>query len=309
MNARTHRRRSQQGSALIAVFWLIAILGMVMFTGVRMLEADTKVTRVNRARIYALRYAESGLAIGRHPVITQDDPLLADSGPDGGGYKVTLHSEEGRLNINTLLLGSDRSLLKRLFISWGLAAEETAALVDALKDWVDADDLVSLNGAEKREYEKEGLDGMPYNRHFKTLDEMALVRGMDRVSMARPDWRDFFTIYGDGRVDVNDAQPEIIALLAGVPLERVASLLKFRCGPDGMLGTQDDRRVGSVIQVAQLLGVNMASTIQSLNQYVRFDSSIRRIESVGTMGGLSRKLVLITQDKKILWRGEVPYHE
>ncbi len=291
------------------MFWLIAILSMIMLVGVRMLEADTKISRVNRARIYAQRFAETGLAIGRHPLITLDDPLLHHADGNAGGYNVTIRSEEARLNINVLLLKSDRAMLKRLFTFWGMKTDDVAALSDALKDWVDADDLVSLNGAEKRDYEKEGFDGMPFNRPFKDLDEMSLVRGMDQIAELRPEWRDWFTVHGDGHVDVNDARPELIALLADVPMERVAPLLEFRAGPDGVRDTIDDRRISSVQQLAQLLGVNQPVVVQQLTQWVRFDGVIRRIESVGKMGGISRKLVLITQGNQVLWRGEVPNHE
>jgi general secretion pathway protein K len=73
-------------------------------------------------------------------------------------------------------------LLRRLFTRWGFKPEFTAAVCDALKDWVDADENVSLNGAEKREYDRAGLEGMPFNRPFKEVDEMLLVRGMEIVN-------------------------------------------------------------------------------------------------------------------------------
>jgi hypothetical protein len=274
-----------------------------------LLETDSKVSRVNRSRIYAQRFAETGLAIGRHPMITLDDPLLHDTDENGSGYDVTIRSEEARLNINILALEPGSKLLKRLLASWGIKPDEASALADALKDWVDADDLTSLNGAEKREYEKEGFDGMPFNRPFKDLDEMSLVRGMDHLAEIRPDWRDFFTVHGDGHIDINDARPEIIALLGDVPQERLAPFFEYRNGPDGMRDTTDDRRISSVQQFAQLLGINQPQIVQQLTQWVRFDGVIHRIESTGKFAGLSRKLVMITQDNKVLWRGEVPNHE
>ena len=306
-----HQRslQSQRGSALIAVFWLIAILGMIMSVGIQLLDTDTKINRVNRCRIYAQRYAETGVAIGRHPSISLDDPLLHDSDANGSGYDVTIRSEEARLNINALLLESDPALLKRLFTTWGMKPDEVSALVDALKDWVDADELVALNGAEKREYEKEGLEGMPFNRPFKDLDEMTLVRGADRLADLRSGWRDYFTVHGDGHIDVNDARPEIIALLTDVPMERLAQMLEFRNGPDGVRDTLDDKRLSSVQQLAQLVGAYQPHVVKQLTRWVRFDGTIRRIESVGKMAGITRKLVLISQGSKVLWRGEVPNHE
>ena len=212
---------NNHGSALIAVFWMIAILGMVMFAGAKALQADTEFTRMMRGRIFAKRYAEMGLEVARHPAIQQDDPLLHFTSNDGGGYNVTLVSEEARLNVNHLVQTGDKVLLRRLFTRWGFKPEFVAALCDGLKDWVDADENVSLNGAEKRDYAKMGFEGMPFNRPFKEVEEMLHVRGMEIVNTERPDWREWFTVFGDGRVDINDARPELISLLADVPMERV----------------------------------------------------------------------------------------
>ncbi|MEZ5387776.1 MAG: type II secretion system protein GspK [Prosthecobacter sp.] len=298
----------QRGSALIAVFWMIFVLGMVLFAATKALHADTAYTRMMRGRIYAKRYAETGLELARHPVIQQDDPLLHFANDDEGGFDVTLKTEEARLNINHLLLTGDKVLLRRLFNRWDFKPEFTAALCDALKDWVDEDDSVSLNGAEKREYQKAGLEGMPFNRPFKEVEEMLNVRGMDIVNAERPDWREWFTVYGDGLIDINDTSAEIISLLGNVPMERVQPLLTFRAGPDGRHRTRDDSRFTSVPQVAQMLGVFNRGTVEQLTQWIQFSGPIRRIESVGYLGSLKRKLILITQGGQAVWRGEIPVH-
>lgn len=299
---------SQRGSALIVVFWMIAILGMVMFAGAKSLQADSQYARLMRGRIFAKRYAEMGIEVARHPAIKEDDPLLHFSADNGGGYNVKLVAEEARLNINHLIQTGDKVLLRRLFTAWGFKPEFVSALCDALKDWVDADSHVSLNGAEKRDYQKMGYEGMPFNRPFKEVEEMLHVRGMDLVNIERPDWREWFTIYGDGRVDVNDARPELIALLADVPMERLTPLLTLRAGRDGVQHTQDDVRLSSVPQVAQLLGVFHPQIVEQLTHWIQFAGPIRRIESVGTLGPLQRKLILITQGGRAVWRGEIPAH-
>ncbi len=299
-------RKRQQGSALIAVFWMIAILGMVVFAGAKALDSDTRQTRQIRGRTYAKRLAQMGIEVGRHPSIQPGDPLLHHAGADGGGFEVKLVSEEARLNINVLLQSGDKILLPRLFTAWGLKSEAVAALHDALKDWVDADDHTSFQGAETRDYEKAGLTGMPFNKPFKDVDEMLLVRGMDRLNTLRPDWREWFTVHGDGRVDVNDARADLIALLANVPVERVAPLLTLRAGVDGALGTRDDVRLTSAVQVAQLLGVFQPGIVEQLTRWVQFAGPIRRIESTGEFGGIRRRLVLILQNQQALWRGELP---
>lgn len=298
----------RQGSALIAVFWMIAVLGLVVYAGAKALETDARYARQMRGRTYAKRLAQMGLEIGRHPGLPEHDPLLRYTSPEGGTYEVKIVAEEARLNINVLLQNDDRIFLPRLFAHWGMKPEAAAALRDALKDWVDADDRTGLNGAEQRDYEKAGLEGMPFNRAFKEVDEMLLVRGMAAVNVARPDWREWFTVHGDGRVDVNDARADLIALLANVPIERVQPLLALRAGRDGARGTKDDVKLGSVPQVAQLLGVYQPQTVQQLTQWIQFSGPIRRIESIGQFGDIRRRLVLITQNQQALWRGEIPTH-
>ena len=59
----------QRGSALIAVFWMIFALGMVLFAATKALHGDTEYTRMMRGRIYAKRYAETGLELARHKQI------------------------------------------------------------------------------------------------------------------------------------------------------------------------------------------------------------------------------------------------
>lgn len=306
--SRLQRRTRQAGSALIAVFWMIAILGLVIYAGAKALEADSRYARQMRGRTYAKRLAQMGLEIGRHPALPEHDPLLHYMSPEGGTYEVRIVAEEARLNINVLLEADDKVLLPRLFASWGLKAETASALRDALRDWVDADSHVSLNGAEKRDYEKAGLEGMPFNRPFKEIEEMLMVRGMSEVNVLRPDWREWFTVYGDGRVDVNDARAELIALLANVPLERVQPLVTLRLGQDGVPRTQDDVKLTSVPQVAQLLGVFQPLIVEQLTHWIQFNGPIRRIESVGEFGDIQRRLVLITQNQQALWRGEIPSH-
>ena len=298
-------RRCNEGSALIAVFWMIAVLGMVIFASTKMLSADTGAARVGRDRMFAKRYAEMGLEVGRHPQIELYDALL-NYGDDTGSYMVNITTEEARFNINTLLLNTDRTVLRRIFAYWGIKPDEASRLSDALKDWVDADDNVSLNGAEKREYEKMGLRGLPYNRPFKDLDEMLLVRGMESLNIMRPDWREWVTVYGDGRVDINEARPDFIAVLADVPMERLTPLLTFRNGHDGAPHTMDDQKLNSAVQVAQMLGVFQPKIVQDLQQWLQFQGPIRRVECTGSYNSMQRKLLLITQNNQTLWRGEVP---
>jgi len=295
-----------RGSALIAVFWMIAVMGMVVLAGAKALQSDTQATRELRGRTFAKRLAQMGLEVARHPAIQMDDGLLHYTSPEGGGYDVKLTTEEARLNINVLLASGDKVLLPRLFGAWGLTPQQSGALNDALRDWIDEDDKSSLNGAEKRDYQKAGFEGLPFNKPFREVDEMLMVRGMDAINIMRPDWREWFTVMGDGRVDVNETRAELIALIANVPIERVTPLLTLRAGRDGAMHTRDDNRLNSPLQVAQLLGVYQPQTVELLTRWIQFAGPIKRLESTGYFGDIRRRLVLIVQNQKAIWRGELP---
>ncbi len=75
----------KKGSALIAVFWMIAVMGMVVFAGAKALDSDTRSTRALRGRTFAKRLAQMGVEVARHPAIEMDDGLLHYTSPDGGG--------------------------------------------------------------------------------------------------------------------------------------------------------------------------------------------------------------------------------
>jgi general secretion pathway protein K len=60
---------------------------------------------------------------------------------------------------------------------FGMEEENRRIFIDSLRDWIDEDDLVRLNGAEKEYYEKLGYQ--PRNRPLSTLDEITLVKGME----------------------------------------------------------------------------------------------------------------------------------
>uniref|UniRef100_A0A7C4VRE3 T2SS protein K first SAM-like domain-containing protein n=1 Tax=Desulfatirhabdium butyrativorans TaxID=340467 RepID=A0A7C4VRE3_9BACT len=54
-------------------------------------------------------------------------------------------------------------------------------LTDAMLDWIDADDLVRLNGAEADVYIQNGLSYVPSDAPFRTMTEMLLVIGMSEA--------------------------------------------------------------------------------------------------------------------------------
>ena len=59
--------------------------------------------------------------------------------------------------------------------------DQQTRLVNAILDWRDEDDLVHIEGAEKKEYQDAGLNYQPQNKPFQSIEELQLVLGMNET--------------------------------------------------------------------------------------------------------------------------------
>ncbi|MBT7960046.1 MAG: hypothetical protein HN759_12025, partial [Akkermansiaceae bacterium] len=221
------------GSALIAVFWIMAILALAVFSAVRVVYLDADIAAAQVNGFDALQVAERGVSVAVNPLIQRDDPLLiwADEEKEIS-YRARITSEAARFNINVLLLRKDKQLLTDILTDWGLVLVDAQMLVDNLTDWVDTGDLTELNGAEVDWYEDQGRPNHPFNRPFYSLDEMRLVKNMQMLEEVNPDWRNWFTVWSNGKLDLNEAAPELIAAAAEVSIDDAQDLVDYIVGPD-----------------------------------------------------------------------------
>ena len=152
----------------------------------RVVAYQVDVVDAQSSGIEARQQAEKGIAIAANPAVNPwEQQLLRQQFEDATGYQATIESEGKAFNINYILLGRDKALIRVIFDYWGIESENASAIADALVDWVDAGDGEETNGAEIDYYENEGFLNQPYNRPFYHLDEMRLVRGMEIVEAAR----------------------------------------------------------------------------------------------------------------------------
>ena len=293
----TSPARHPRGTALIAVLWLIAILAMAAMAALRVISFDMELATQKIHGSRASHMAEAGIAIGANPAVERDDPILSFYNPETDeGYDVELISEGGRFNINAILQSEDTVLLRSLFIDWGLDLDTAQALVDALADWVDADDEVRLNGAEYEWYEAQGRINQPFNRPFYDLSEMRLVRDMDLVEALRPDWRNWFTIWSSGLLDVNEASADLIAVAAEVSVEQAAAIPEIVNGPDGILGTEDDQPFQDVAQALAIIGVNTEARPDIAARFTVGDTTTR-VVSTGYASSAKRRITAVLRNR------------
>ncbi len=281
----------------MAVLWLIAILAMACMATLRVISFDMELASAKVHGSRARQVAEMGIAVGSNPVVKRSDPMLRNMNEETGeGFEVRVISEGGRFNINSLILQDDKELLKSMFINWGLELEVAQEIADALADWIDADDDEQLNGAEVKYYEAEGRINQPFNRPFYDLSEVSLVRGMDLVEAVRPDWRNWFTIWSSGGLDLNEAPAELIAAAADVTVEQAEIIPETVRGTDGLRDTTDDVPFQNAAAALDLLGIDVEGRPEVVRRFTVNDATTR-IESTGFAEGAKRKITVIVRNR------------
>jgi type II secretory pathway component PulK len=280
----------RSGSALLAVMWVVALLSALVATTMLFLREDVDTIDTRRQMFHARLLAEQGLAIAGHPDVKPDDEqLLRHEVEPGVGWIVEMEGEDGRLNPNVLLQRQDRDTWRAIFRAWGLRFDDGEKLLNALIDWVDEDSLLTQpGGAEKQFY---NTTGFPFNRPFRSVDEMALVRYMDEVERIYPNWRSWFSVYSSGIVDLNEASAEVIQALTQAEPSMIQRAVSQRAGRDGIRGTKDDilfQDVQTALRVLGITGINPQTA-----QYLGVQSTVTRIKSRGIDHDFSRTLFAI----------------
>ncbi|MES2307457.1 MAG: hypothetical protein V4507_01225 [Verrucomicrobiota bacterium] len=276
-----HLTDSHRASALLLVLTTIAILSLEILGVVQTTQFNVENHLLFAKRDQARRLAESGVAFVLHPLVDAEDPLLEQKINSMESFKVTLVSEGARLNINSILAQNDLPLLTHLFTSWDLSLEESQSLVDAIADWVDADNVRRLNGAESDDYDAAGLSSKPKNRSFQSVGEMETVMGIGILEKKRPDWREAFTVWSEGPLDLNEASAELISIAAEVGLPQAESLVQYRTIVDPNDRTKmKKQKLVSLDQAAQIMGIS-PDQFTKVSRRLTVNSQTFRIKSTG----------------------------
>jgi type II secretory pathway component PulK len=290
MNSSSPRR----GSALILVLWCLLLLGMAVFGVVDIVELSVEHSAHNQMALEARSLAATGVALGLNSQVLKDDPILSQQPAPGRQFTVHLENEGARLNLNYVLLSQHREILVNLFIQWGLKIADADHVADCLYDWVTPGDLRSLNGAKADDYARADLPQRPTASAFLTFDEVELVMGMDLVEKIRPNWRDSFTLWSNGPLNVNEAPPDLIAAIFSLDPKLVQAFTEARNGRDGIAGTSDDVPVPDMLHFQEELGLGDL-VIKALGSQISFNDPNRRVESIGQVEGVQVIISVVTR--------------
>jgi type II secretory pathway component PulK len=287
-------RTTKSGAALLLVLWAITVISFAVLWAANVVNLELETTISDSAGLRARQIAVSGVALGLHPQVKREDTeLLNRDFGAGERMEVRVRGEGARFNINQLIQQQDRITMVNLLTLWGLNPDEANALIDKWTDWTDEDEFrTGFGGAERGDYEALGIANAPANRPFRSVSEMARVLGMEELANLKPDWADSFTIFGDGKIDVNEADAGVLQAATGIVPEMVEGILQQRRGPDGIEPSEDDFRFEDVSQLAGWLAGSMLPPEQVLAK-LSTESSVKRIDSRGIVGERSRLISVV----------------
>ena len=288
------RPLAPRGSSLLLVLWAIllmsfAVIGLISHLS-RGLDESIYAEKEFRARLLL----QSARTLASHPDIEWGDPLLQQQVSAVSSYDVFITTEGTRIAINQLGTSEvQRRFARRLFEKWGMEAREAQTLTDSIADWIDADDRPRPYGAERDYYARLGRSDLPNNRPLDDLEDVLDIRGAEELDLIRPDWRDYFTLYGDGTIDMHRASSEMLEALFDVTDEEVSRFIRARLGPDGQPYTIDDPHYTTLAEVRRLLDVPPAN-YTAVSALLTLNHPIGRIECHARVGKVDRRLTIIS---------------
>lgn len=231
------RARGASGFALVAVLWILVMLGTLGIAFQAAARAERRAVANARAASRAHWAARAGLA----RVVNSIDRALSG----GPGLSAKPASEEAVLppleyrsgavtvRVSTLdararvqINQADDRQLRRLFSAMGLGRRGARALAEAVLDWRDPDSFRRSGGVESDSYVGLGPPSRPKNAPFERVEELTRVPGMTPEVYERV--APYLTVSGDGRINLNAAALPVLVTLPGVDANVAAAIVARR---------------------------------------------------------------------------------
>lgn len=216
---------------------------------------------------------------------------------DNGRFQIEIRDLAGKIQVNRLIDGDgkynegQKKLLTRFLSSdqFALDSEEVESIIDAIKDWIDPDEEITRFGAENGYYQS--LED-PYpcpNRPLERLSQMLLIKGVTRKLFygheGVPGISRYLTVFGDGKININTADPLILKSLSDeIDTEMVSDMIEYRLDEENDL--TDPGWYRKVPGMADL-------TIDP--GLIKTSSAYFELESAGNSGAMIRRVTAVVR--------------
>lgn len=164
-----------------------------------------------------------------------------------GRFVVEIMDHSGRIQINKLVdengnyNNKQKDLLTRFLNStqFGLEPQDVAIIVDAIKDWIDLDNETDF-GAENSYYQSLEEPYSCKNAPIDSLEELLLIRGLTKELFYgredKPGIRHYLSIHGDGKININTADPLVLTSLSDqLDEDMVQNMVAYRMDEENNL--------------------------------------------------------------------------
>ncbi len=253
-SASRSRGLRERGSIFIVALWFITLLSILAIglaqtvrqkiTEFQRLEKRRELrlaaeSVVNRVVARMAELAAGGESIPLDKLAQFRADARGEMTFDGAKARYLITDETTKFNINYTDITVLTSFLSDKAGRY-LNDNSATNLASAIIDFVDADDFILNdydNGSEKFSYERAGLAYGPKNTAFEFIGEVRFVKGMTEEIFAAIE--PYITVYGDGKVNLNFADEELMKTM-GIYPDSAAKILELRRGVDGIEGTGDD---------------------------------------------------------------------
>ena len=158
-----------------------------------------------------------------------------------GETNFSLQDESGLVNVNS----PNVPLLRKTLVRSGINVIDSGRLLARLKDYIDADHKLSLNGAELFEYQQRQLPP-PANGLLATPLELKKVLGFDDL-VTKAQWQALLPLLSARQAvgyNVNVMPPEVISALLEIDFAETQKLIEFR----------QEKRISSTRQIEEAIG-------------------------------------------------------
>ncbi|HEV2696285.1 MAG TPA: general secretion pathway protein GspK [Verrucomicrobiae bacterium] len=237
-------------------------------------------------------------------------------GDEGGTITVKIIDLERKVNVNS----APAMLLQQVLTVQGVDAGDITGVSDSILDWVDPDDETRPAGAESDYYQGQNPAYYAKNAPMDDLSELLLLKGVTRAMYEGGEetnsmgaafqhhkmgfgnapgetpvyafgLKDVFTAFSSGKININTADANVLQLIPGVDTTAAADIIKYRAGPDGQEGTDDDTPFQNPGQLATA-GVSPQAMAQ-IGNFVTTKSTTFEVHVTAKIADFTREFVAI----------------